>query len=216
MTNVRLYSYFRSSAAFRVRIALNLKRMLYQMEFIHLARGAQFQEAFAALNPQGLVPVLEDNGVFLSQSLALVEYLEETQPDPPLLPADVLGRVRVRGLAHLIASDIHPLNNLRVLKYLSGPLGLTEEQRLQWYRHWVASGLAALETRLASEPQTGIYCHGSTAGLADLCLVPQIFNAKRFACDLTAYPIVMRIFESCMQLEAFDRAAPYNQPDFES
>lgn len=211
---MKLYTYFRSSAAFRVRIALNLKGLAYEPSFVHLARGEHLQPAYRAVNPQGLVPALDENGALLAQSIAIMEYLEDTRPQPALLPADPLGRARVRGLSLIVACEIHPLNNPRVLKYVKGTLGHTQAEVDAWYRHWVADGLAKLEAELR-KPGTGRYCHGDSPTMADCCLVPQIFNAQRFECDLQPYPSVMRVFGACMQLDAFDRAQPVKQPDAE-
>lgn len=210
----KLYGYFRSSAAYRARIALNVKNIPYDDVFIHLARGDQ-HKAFAALNPQRLVPALDIDGALLTQSLALIEYLDETRPEPPLLPKGALGRARVRALALMVACDIHPLNNLRVLKYLTGPLNATEDRKTAWYRHWVNEGLAALEASLARDPATGVFCHGSGPTLADVCLVPQMANARRFDCPLDAFPTLRRIEAACLALPAFDKARPENQPDAE-
>jgi maleylacetoacetate isomerase len=210
---MRLHSYFRSSAAFRVRIALELKGLSYEYVPVHLLKGEQLKEPFAALSSQRLVPVLEEEGLQLSQSLAILEYLEEAHPEPPLLPADAAGRARVRALALDIACEIHPLNNLRVLKYLVREMGVTEEAKNAWYRHWVESGLEAVERRLTADASTGRFCHGDTPGLADCVLVPQIFNAQRFGCGLDHVPTVMAVFEHCMQHPAFDRAQPSNCPD---
>jgi maleylacetoacetate isomerase len=211
---VKLYTYFRSSAAFRVRIALNLKGLDYQPTFVHLAKGEHRKPEYAAVNPQALVPTLEENGRLLTQSLAILEYLEETHPQPPLLPRDPFARARARSLALLIACEIHPLNNLRTLRHLKNSLGQSEEQVNGWYRHWVADGLAKLEAELQN-PGTGHFCHGQTPTIADCCLVPQIFNAKRYQCELGPYPAVMRVFDACMQLDAFVRAQPDKQPDAE-
>lgn len=211
---MRLYTYFRSSAAFRVRIALNLKGLAYEPAFVHLARGEHRAPAYGAVNPQALLPTLDDGGHLLTQSLAILEYLEETHPAPPLLPAHPLERARVRSLAMLVACEIHPVNNLRVLQHLKRGLGQTEDQVNAWYRHWIADGLGKLEADLA-RPGTGIYSHGNQPTLADCCLVPQVFNAQRYKCDTTAYPTVMRVFAACMKLEAFDRAQPGKQPDAE-
>lgn len=211
---MKLYGYFRSSAAFRVRIALNLKGLAYEPAFVHLAKGEHRGPAYVAVNPQGLVPALAVDGHVLAQSLAIMEYLEETQPQPPLLPADALGRARVRNLALIVACEIHPLNNPRVLKYVKSTLGHGEEQVNAWYRHWIAAGLATLEAEL-QRPGTGRYSHRDAPGMADCCLVPQIFNAQRYQCDLAPYPTVMRVFGACMQLDAFDRAQPGKQPDAE-
>jgi maleylacetoacetate isomerase len=212
---VKLHTYFRSSAAFRVRIALNLKGLAYDAAFVHLPRGEHRAPAYGALNPQALVPTLEDAGRLLTQSLAIIEYLEETRPQPPLLPKDPFERARVRSLALLVACEIHPLNNLRVLQHLKRALGQGEEQVNTWYRHWIADGLARLEAQLAGSAGTGRYCHGDAPTLADCCLVPQIFNAQRYQCDTTAYPATMRVFAECMKLDAFDRAQPSKQPDAE-
>ena len=211
---MKLYTYFRSSAAFRVRIALNLKGLDYQPTFVHLAKGEHRKPEYAAVNPQALVPTLEEDGRLLTQSLAILEYLEETHPQPPLLPRDPFARARARSLALLIACEIHPLNNLRTLRHLKNSLGQSEEQVNGWYRHWVADGLAKLEAELQN-PGTGLFCHGQTPTIADCCLVPQIFNAKRYQCELGPYPAVMRVFDACMQLDAFVRAQPDKQPDAE-
>jgi maleylacetoacetate isomerase len=214
---MKLYGYFRSSAAFRVRIALNLKGLAYEQQSVDLLRdgGEQNRPAFRLVNPQGLVPVLIDGGATLTQSLAIIEYLEETHPEPALLPGDATGRARVRSLALVVACEIHPLNNPKVLKVLGGTHGLDDAARKAWYRHWIAEGLGALEARLSGEPQTGAFCHGDRPGIADCFLVPQIFNAKRYDCDLAHYPAVMGVFDRCMSLDAFQRAAPMNQPDAE-
>ena len=211
---MKLYTYFRSSAAFRVRIALNLKGLKYEPVFVHLAKGEHRQPGYAAVNPQALLPTLElDDGKRLTQSLAIIEWLEERHPTPPLLPKHALARARARSLAYLIASEIHPLNNLRVLQHLKRALGQTQEQIDTWYRYWIADGLAKLEADLAQGE--GKFCHGDAPGMADCCLVPQIFNAKRYNGDLAPYPKTTRIFENCMKLEAFDRAQPSKQPDAE-
>ena len=214
---MKLYTYFRSSAAYRVRIALNLKGLDYEAVPVHLLRngGEQLAEAYRAVNPSALLPALDDDGALLSQSLAIIEYLDETRPQQPLLPADALGRARVRALAQTVACDIHPLANLRVLKYLKGPLGLSEEVKLQWVVHWVSEGMAMLEAHLTRDPHTGRFCHGDTPGLADCCLVPQVFNAQRFDIDMAAYPTVMRIHANCAALPAFVQAHPAQQPDAE-
>lgn len=211
---MRLYTYFRSSAAFRVRIALNLKGLAYEPRFVHLAKGEHRKPEFAQVNAQALLPTLElDDGTRLNQSLAIIEYLEERHPQPPLLPKDAVGRARVRSLSNLIASEIHPLNNLRVLQHLKRSIGQSEEQVNTWYRHWIADGLAKLEPELART--AGKYSYQDTPSMADCCLAPQIFNAKRYDCDLAPYPTTMRVFEQCMKLEAFDRAQPSKQPDAE-
>jgi maleylacetoacetate isomerase len=184
---------------------------------VHLLRGGgeQFAPAYRELNPQSLVPVLEDRGLALTQSLAIIEYLEELHPDPPLLPQTAEERARVRALALAIACDIHPLNNTRVLSYLTGPLGASSEARNAWYQHWIALGLAAVEVQVAGKLQTGKFCHGDVPGLADCCLVPQLANARRFKCDVAPYPTLLRIEANCQALDAFRRAAPDRQPDAE-
>ena len=212
---MRLYTYFRSSAAFRVRIALNLKGLSYEPVFVHLAKGEHRQPDYAKVNPQALLPTLElDDGTRLTQSLAIMEWLDEKHPTPALLPKDPRPRARVRSLAYLVACEIHPLNNLRVLQHLKRALGQSQEQIDNWYRHWIADGLAKLEADLV-RPGTGKFCHGDAPTMADCCLVPQIFNAKRYNSDLAPYPATMRVFENCMRLEAFDRAQPAKQPDAE-
>jgi maleylacetoacetate isomerase len=211
---MKLFTYFRSSAAFRVRIALNLKGLAYEPAFVHLAKGEHRLPAYGAVNPQALLPTLEDGGQLLTQSLAVIEYLEETHPLPPLLPRDPFERARVRSLALLVACEIHPVNNLRVLQYLKRALGQGEDQVNAWYRHWIADGLAKVEAFLA-QPGTGRYAHGAAPGMADCCLVPQVFNAQRYKCDTSPYPVLMRVFAECMKLDAFDRAQPAKQPDSE-
>lgn len=214
---MRLYTYFRSSAAYRVRIALNLKGLAWEAVPVHLVRGGgeQHQPGYRALNPAGLVPALEDDGQVFTQSLAIVEYLDETHPEPALLPGDAASRARIRAIAQAIACDIHPINNLRVLQYLTRELGASEAQKTAWYRHWVETGLAAVEAMLAVQAGSGRFCVGDTPTLADVCLVPQVYNARRFDCDLTAMPTVLRIASHCEMLEAFQRAAPQAQADAE-
>ncbi|NGX14878.1 maleylacetoacetate isomerase [Wenzhouxiangella sp. XN24] len=211
----RLHGYWRSSAAWRVRIALNLKGVEWSATPVHLVRGGgeQRQPAFLRLNPQGLVPALEIDGLVLTQSLAIIEYLEETRPAPALLPPDPAGRARVRSLAQLVASDIHPLNNLRVLQQLEGRFGLDAAQRRDWYCHWVEEGLRALEKRIAAAPETGRFCHGDAPGLADCCLVPQLYNARRYGCSLEGLPELLRIEAACAVLPAFTAAAADAQAD---
>jgi maleylacetoacetate isomerase len=215
MSALRLHTYFRSSAAFRVRIALNLKGLPYEAVPVHLLRdgGEQHRPEFAALNPARLLPVLQDGATALTQSLAIIEYLEERYPSPPLLPADATGRARVRALALLIACDIHPLNNLRVLRYLEAECAQSDAQRQLWARHWIGVGFHALEAMLAAGAMTGAFCHGETPTLADCCLVPQVFNAQRLHCALEEYPTLRRINEHCMRLRAFANAAPGAQAD---
>ncbi len=211
---MKLYTYFRSSAAFRVRIALNLKGLAYEPVFVHLAKGEHRRPEYASVNPQALVPTLVlDDGTRLNQSLAIIEYLDDAVPQKPLVPKDRLARARVRSLSYLVASEIHPLNNLRTLQHLKRALGQSEEQIATWYRHWIADGLAKLEAELADNK--GKFCHGDAPTMADCCLVPQIFNARRYDSDLAPYPATMRVFDACMKLEAFDRAQPAKQPDAE-
>lgn len=214
---MQLYSYFRSSAAYRVRIALNLKGLPYDYKAVHLLKdgGQQLSESYRALNPMALVPTLVDGETAIGQSLAIIEYLDEMHPGTPLLPGSAVDRARIRAIALSIACDIHPLNNLRVLKYLKHTVKAEEEVKNEWYVHWVQTGLAAVESMLANSPRTGRYCHGDTPTLADLCLVPQVFNARRFGCDLSAFPTILRIDEACAALPAFQQAAPENQPDAE-
>lgn len=214
---MQLYSYFRSSAAYRVRIALNLKGLSYEYLGVHLLKngGEQLADSYLKVNPAGLVPTLVDGDVSIGQSMAIVEYLDETHPEPALLPRDAVGRARVRAIAQTIACDTHPLNNLRVLKYLKRELDVADEARNAWYRHWVGLGLAAVESMLAESSATGEFCHGDAPGLADLCLVPQVFNARRLGCDLSAMPNVVRIDAACRALPAFEQASPEMQPDAE-
>lgn len=218
---MKLYSYFRSSASYRVRIALNLKQLTYDVVPVHLLRngGEQFTAEYRNLNPDGLVPALIDEAGSganaLTQSLAIIEYLEETYPNPPLLPRDAIDRAYVRSVALSIACDIHPLNNLRVLRYLVRELKVSEDDKNAWYRHWCEQGLAALETTLARDSRVGRFCFGDAPTLADCCLVPQIANAQRLNCNLQPMPTVMRINDACLELNAFSNAAPANQPDAE-
>ncbi|WP_413489469.1 maleylacetoacetate isomerase [Shewanella baltica] len=214
---MKLYGYWRSSAAYRVRIALNLKGISAEQLSVHLVRdgGEQHKAAYSALNPLELVPTLtlddELDADALSQSLAIIEYLDEIHPQSPLLPASALERAHVRAMALTVACEIHPLNNLRVLQYLTQTLGVDEAAKNTWYHHWIASGFAALETLLVRH--SGRYCFGDTVTLADLCLVPQVYNAQRFNVDLTPYPNIMRVWTECNQLEAFADAAPERQAD---
>ena len=213
----KLYGFYRSSATFRARIALNLKGLDYAGAVIHLVKigGEQFAPEYRALNPQSLVPVLQDGDLTLTQSLAIIEYLDEVYPEPALLPATAAQRARVRSIALMIACEIHPLNNLRVLRYLVKDLKVTEARKDEWYRHWVVSGLESLEIRLANDPATGLCCHGDVPGLADICLVPQLANARRFNIALDAFPTLLRIERNCMALKPFQDAAPSAQPDAE-
>lgn len=210
---MELYNYFRSSASFRVRIALALKGIDYVYKPVHLQKSEQLQESYAAVSASRLVPLLRDGESALTQSMAIIEYLDETHPEPPLLPKTPLERARVRALAQDIACEIHPLNNLRVLRYLVRDLKVGEDDKNRWYRHWVETGLEVVERQLAAQPST--YCHGSTPTLADCVLVPQIFNAQRFECRTEHVPNVMRVFEACMKLDAFERSRPENCPDAE-
>lgn len=215
---MKLYGYFRSSAAYRVRIALNLKGIEFETIAVHLLKdgGQQLSEDYKALNPTALVPTLVDGELAIGQSMAILEYLEETHPQPPLLPAEAAGRARVRAIAQTIACDIHPLNNLRVLKHLKHGLGVDEDTKNAWYRHWIAVGLTSVEAMLAANTATGRYCHGDTITMADVLLVPQIYNARRFGCDLSDMPTITRIVDACSELDAFQRAEPARQPDAEA
>ena len=212
---LRLYTYFRSSAAYRVRITLALKGLPYASVPVHLVRGGgeQLLPAYRAVNPAALVPALEEGGDVLTQSLAILEYLEETHPQSPLLPADARGRARVRSLALTIACDVHPLGNLRVLNHLTQAFGADDAARASWVRHWMALGLAAFEQHLQQGGKTGVFCHGDAPTLADCCLVPQVFNARRFGLDMGPYPKIRRIAEHCEALPAFAEAHPARQAD---
>jgi maleylpyruvate isomerase len=215
---VKLYSYFRSSAAYRVRIALNLKGVSYEMVPIHLTKdgGRQHTPEFRTINPQARVPALVlPGGEVLTQSMAIIEYLDEIHPEPPLLPPDAVGRAKVRAIAQAIACDIHPLNNLRVLEYLLHTLGVSRQQKDGWYKYWIDVGFEALETQLAREHETGRFCHGDAPTLADVCLVPQLANARRMSVDLSPYPTLTRIEAECLALAPFAAAAPERQPDRE-
>ena len=210
---LKLYGYYRSSAAFRVRIALELKALDWESIPVNLRLGDQKQQNFQQNNPQGLVPLLESNGQFIAQSLAIIEYLEELHPDPQLLPSGITERAQVRGLAYQIAMEMHPLNNLRVLKYLEEELGLNEDKKTYWYQHWIAEGFSAFEKTLKSYGSAGQFCFGDSPSLADVCLIPQVYNGLRFKCDLSAYPLIQSIWDHCIKLDAFKSAAPENQPD---
>ncbi|MCC7045938.1 MAG: maleylacetoacetate isomerase [Alphaproteobacteria bacterium] len=215
MPKTLLHGYFRSSAAYRARIALNLKGIAYDQRSYHLRKGEQLGEALRAVNPAQLVPALETDGNLLTQSLAIIEYLEETHPQPALLPKDPAGRARVRAIALNVACEIHPLNNLRVLGYLEKTLGHDQQTRDRWYRHWVDTGFRAIEAMLAGSAATGRFCHGDQPGLADICLVPQVANAARVDTDMAPYPTIRRINAACQELPAFQKALPQNQPDAE-
>ena len=213
--DMKLHGYFRSSASYRVRIALNLKNIACTNEFVHLTRGEQQSDEFQLLNPQKFVPVLEDDGIILTQSLAIIEYLDEKYPHPALLPKSEEDRAFVRSIALSVACDIHPLNNLRVLNYLEYNLNLDKSLRKQWYCHWIATEFKALETRFASSARYGKFSFGDSPTIADVCLVPQMANARRFNCPLRDYPILVEIDQNCRKLEAFQKASPENQPDAE-
>ena len=210
---MQLYTFFRSSAAFRLRIALNHKGLDYEPIPVSLPRMEHREPDYATVNPQRLVPALVDGPHTLIQSVAAMEYLEETYPEPPLLPAGAIDRAYVRAITQIIACDIHPLNNVRVLIYLKDQLGHEEATRNRWYAHWIAEGFTALEGLLQGHGKAGRFCHGDAVSMADVCLVPQVFNAQRFDCPTDPYPTIMRIFDACQKLEAFAKAAPAAQPD---
>ena len=214
--SIILYSYFKSSAAFRVRIALNIKAIKYKTKPIHLLKkgGEQHHPEYLELNPQGLVPTLQTEEQMISQSTAIIEYLEETYPSPALLPDDAFDRAYVRSLAQIIACDIHPLNNLRVLQYLQKHWH-NEDDKHSWYQHWIEKGFSAFEKRLIENDNKGLFCFGYTPGIADAFLIPQVYNALRFNSDLKPYPLIKGIYDNCMQQTAFAKAAPENQPDAE-
>lgn len=214
-STLRLYSYWRSSAAYRVRIALNLKELAYETVPVHLVAngGEQHSEVYRALNPQQLVPLLQHGNRSIRQSLAIIEYLEETWPHQPLMPTTARDRARVRGIAQAIACDIHPLNNLRVLQFFEHDWNVPAPEREAWVRRWIESGFEAIEALLADNPSTGDFCEGEMPTLADCCLVPQVYNARRFGVDMTAYPTIERIDRHCLSLPAIDAARPENQPD---
>jgi maleylpyruvate isomerase len=214
---MKLYTFFRSSASYRVRIALNLKGLDYEQAPIHLRRGGgeQLKPAYKAINPQALVPALEDDGQVFSQSLAIIEYLEERYPKPPLLPSDAAARAVVRSMALLIACEVHPIQNLRVLNHLKSDHKQSDDDTIRWARHWIDLGLSALEKRVISLSKQEKFCFGDTPTMADLCLVPQLANARRFGVDLPAYPKLLAIESACMSIPAFANAAPERQPDAE-
>jgi maleylacetoacetate isomerase len=214
---MRLYTFFRSSASYRVRIALNLKGLGYEQAAIHLRRGGgeQLMPAYTNINPQALVPALEDNGKILTQSLAIIEYLEETHPDPPLLPKDPADKALVRSMALVIACEVHPIQNLRVLNYVKATYNQTDEQVNKWAQHWIDLGLSALQEMIAAQPKRGKFCFGDAPTIADICLIPQLGNARRYGCDLSKYPAILAIEKNCNALSAFANAAPEKQPDAE-
>jgi len=210
---MKLYTYFRSSASYRVRIALAYKGIAHEAAYVSLVKGEHRADAYREVNVQRLVPALEDDGRVLVQSLAIIEYLDERHPQPPLLPQDPVARAYVRAVAQIIACEIHPLNNLRTLKFIRKAYGLDEEGVNAWYRHWIADGFAMLEGYLERERRDGPYCNGGAVSMADCCLVPQVFNAQRYNCELAPYPRIMRIFEACMKLDAFVSTQPMKQAD---
>jgi maleylpyruvate isomerase len=210
---MKLYTFFHSSASYRVRIALNLKGIAHEQAFIHLPKAEQSAPAFKAVNPAGLVPALEDGSHVLTQSLAIIEYLDETAPGPKLMPGQPLDRAFVRAFSQIIACEIHPLNNLRVLNHLRQSYSLDPEAVNAWYRHWITEGFQMMESFLVKEGKSGRFCLGDQPTMADCCLVPQVFNAQRYKCDLAPYPTVMRINDACTKMDAFVKAHPMNQPD---
>ncbi|WP_434108338.1 maleylacetoacetate isomerase [Paraburkholderia caffeinilytica] len=214
---MKLYSYFRSSASYRVRIALNVKNLPYDYVPVHLVRdgGEQLKPEYRKVNVDGIVPTFVDGNEVMPQSLAIIEYLEETHPEPPLLPGTPADRAYVRSVALQVACEIHPINNLRVLKYLKHTLHVDDDAKDAWYRHWIEAGFTTLEAHLAGDPRTGKLCFGDTPTLADACLIPQVFNAQRFKVDTAKFPTIQRIYDHAMQLDAFVRAAPGVQPDAE-
>lgn len=210
---MKLTTYYRSTAAYRVRITLKLKGVAHELIPINLLKGEHKESEFLAKNPDGLIPTLETDDYALSQSIAILEYLEEAYPKVALLPNDSLDRATVRGLVQTIASDMHPLNNLRVLQFLVNEMGVSEEQKLQWYQHWIANGFTGLEARLAKSSDTGKFCFGDSPSMADVCLVPQVYNAHRFDCPMEDYPTISQINNHCMSLSAFADTAPSRQSD---
>ena len=214
---MKLYTFFRSSASYRVRIALNLKGIGCEQAPIHLRRGGgeQLSAAYRAINPQALVPALEDYGRIFTQSLAIIEYLDEKHPNPPLLPQDPADKAIVRSMALVIACEVHPIQNLRVLNYVKATYHQTDEQVNQWAQHWIDLGLDALQATIVAQPKRGRFCFGDTPTLADICLIPQLGNARRYGCDLAKYPTILAVEKNCNALPAFADAAPEKQPDAE-
>ncbi|MEP9352554.1 maleylacetoacetate isomerase [Xanthobacter sp. KR7-65] len=210
---MELYGFFRSSASYRVRIALAFKGLAALPRAVSLPKMEHKADDFVRLNPEGLVPALVDGQTVLTQSLAIMEYLEETHPAPPLLPQGAAARAYVRGVSQIVCCDIHPLNNVRVLKYLDARLGRTEAERAAWYAHWIAEGFRSIEATLRARGLSGRFVFGDAPGMADICLVPQVFNALRFDCDLTDYPLALRIYENCMDLDCFSSTHPKLQAD---
>ncbi len=212
---IKLYGYWRSTAAYRVRLALNLKQVSYSQQSVHLVKdgGEQYKKEYQSINPQGLVPSLVDDGITIGQSLAILEYLEEKYPQRSLLPTTLAERAVTRQLCQIIACDLHPLNNLRILKYLSNELKISDADKSKWYHHWLAQGFNAFEKLLAKNDFTGPYCLGGELSMADVCLIPQIYNADRFDFSMDAYPILQEINHNCLKLERFQDAIPENQPD---
>jgi maleylacetoacetate isomerase len=210
-----LHGYYRSSASFRVRIALNLKGIAYDDVPWHLRHSAHLATAFKVLNPQGLIPVLDDGGTVLTQSMAIIEYLDEVHPAPAFLPATPADRAHVRALAQAVGCDIHPIDNLRVLKYLREHFGADEDAVASWYNHWIATGFAGIEAMLSTDARTGRFCFGDAPGMADILLVPQVVNAGNYKLDMAPYPTIQRIFDACMAMPAFEKAHPRNQADAE-
>ena len=213
-TGLELYSYYRSSAAYRVRIALELKELSWRHLPVNLLDGDQKQETYMQVNPQGLVPALVTPEGTITQSLAIIEYLEETYPQSPLLPGSAIDRAQVRSMAYQIAMEIHPLNNPRVTQFLGATIGLNKQQKLHWYHHWIAQGFGALETNLKAHNSNGCYCFGDSLTMADICLIPQVYNARRFDCPLQGYPIICAIYDHCLQMPAFSAASPEAQSDY--
>ncbi len=208
-----LYGFFRSSTSYRLRIALAFKGAAHEARFVSLPKMEHKSADYLAINPQGLVPALVDGDHVYAQTLAIMEYLEEAYPEPPMLPAALPARAYVRSISQIVSCDIHPLNNVRVLKYLEQRLSLGEDERMAWYAHWIGEGFRSLEAALRHEGLSGRFVLGDTPGMADICLVPQVFNARRFNCDLSDYPTALGIFENCMQLDAFTATLPQYQPD---